>query len=264
MMQRMWILKIYRTINDTSDQEECMIVEAQFLLQFLCSVIPQSDYLYNIANETYTVDNNYQLYKSKISRNNFWRPNIIVSIVGTNENMSYHKKIYVLLLSQIGACISNNENNLYNKTFHFFVNCLFLFSLILLNELNDEKNVFLNNFLNFNNRKAPLMYGEFFFGINTSFIKSFKSINYQSIAMIMKQTCFKGLPDDNDTTQNKTQMTKIKVSITSVDDVKKIFLENSNALITQNDIYSKFLNETKDVIKKFVNPKYMLKIQKKI
>ena len=26
---------IYGTINDTSDQEECMIVEAQFLLKFL-------------------------------------------------------------------------------------------------------------------------------------------------------------------------------------------------------------------------------------
>ena len=105
------------------------------------------------------------------------------------------------------------------------------------------------------NRKAPLMYGEFFFGINISFIKSFKSINYQSIAMIMKQTYFKGLPGDN-TTRNKTPMTKIKVSITSADEVKKMFLEDANALIIQNDMYSKFLNETKDVIEKFVNSKY--------
>ena len=248
---------IYGTINDTSDEEECMIIEATKMGPKLSLVIGQSDYLYNIANETYSIDDNYQLYKNKISRNNFyeqsfWKSNIIVSIIITNENMSHYHKIYVLLLSQlqIGACIPN-------KTFRFFVNCLFHFSLIFLNQSNHSKNVFLNNCFNFNNRKGPLMYG---FGINTSFIKSFKSINYQSIEMIMKQTYFNGLPDDNDTTRNKTPMTKINVGITSV---KYIFLENTNALIIQNEMYSKILNETKDVIEKFVNLKYANSATKK-
>ena len=65
----------------------------------------------------------YQLYTNIISRivensdvNNFckqsfWKPNIV---------MSHHNKIYVLLLSQIGACQSINENHLYNKMYRFF------------------------------------------------------------------------------------------------------------------------------------------------
>ena len=98
------------TINDTSDQEECMIVDTQFLLKFLLkatnmrhklySVIRHSDYLHSIANETCNIDNNCELYKNKILRiaengdmNNlckqsFWKLNIIVS---NNENKIYGK-----------------------------------------------------------------------------------------------------------------------------------------------------------------------------
>ena len=84
-----------------------MIVEAQFLTQFilkakkmghkLYSIIRQSEYIESIANEIYNVDNNYESYKNKINKlisnmdtNNlvkqcFWRPNLVVSIINRYE-----------------------------------------------------------------------------------------------------------------------------------------------------------------------------------
>ena len=215
---------IYRDpYNETNEK---MIVEAQFLLSFLLkakklghkiySIARQSDYIYNITNQVYKIDNNYKNYKFKINKlieNNdiinitkqlFWRPNILLSIINTDGNYCFP------LLYTIGQKFSsksskqyNNNNNKGNDKFVLlFLNCLFHYSLILLNEPNDKKNEFLKEYFNFNFCGYPLIYNNHFFGIDTSSIgngnnnnnnNTNNNIKYNIIETIMKQDYFNGL-----------------------------------------------------------------------
>ena len=124
-----------------SDDGQCMIVEAQFLLKFLLKakkmghklygVVRQSDYIYNICNEIYSNDNDYNKYSFKINKmisnddsahlykQLFWKPNIVLSIINTGKDK------YAPLLHAIGK---------QDKMFGYVLSCLFHLSYVLLNE----------------------------------------------------------------------------------------------------------------------------------
>ena len=90
-----------------------------------------------------------------------------------------------------------SEKDINPKFCLFILNCLFHFSLIILGESNDNNNIFLSKYFNFNNLDGVYsgdnISGSYFFGIDTSTITSTNSINYIIMDMIFKQSYFNGL-----------------------------------------------------------------------
>ena len=157
------------------------------------SIVRQSDYVYNIANQVYKIDNNYKNYKFKINK-----------LIENNDVNNLTKLLYTITQK-----FSSN-----NKFILLFLNCLFHFSLIILNETNDKKNLFLQKYFNFNHCNYPIIYNNYFFGINTSTINSnndnndndsndTNNVKLNIIETIMKQDYFDGLSQiESSDTQN--------------------------------------------------------------
>ena len=167
-------------MNKTRD--ESMIIEAQFLLSFLLqakkmghkyySIVRQSSLINSIKNTFYVIDNNYEKYKSKIltfahnhdnqalMKQLFFKPHVVLSIIIPQDNKHYPRPLFVEMMYQFG------EINV--KFVLFFLNCLFYHSFLMLEEKNDETNIFLKKYFNWG---KPWGYGDDgceFYGISSS------------------------------------------------------------------------------------------------
>ena len=145
---------------NNSNYRQCMIVEAQFLLSFLLkakkmghkyySIVRKSEFINNIKNEVYLIDNDYNKYKLKINslisnhdsngliKQLFWKPNIVLSIIN-EDTYKYRPLLY---------SIGDKFSGINDKLILFFLNCLFHLSFVLLNESNDKNNKFLKLYFN--------------------------------------------------------------------------------------------------------------------
>ena len=196
--------------------DERMIIEAQFLLEFLLTakkmghklyaVNRQDAFINNVTNQVYGVDNNYELYKNKINKlvnnldvNNFvkecfWRPNMVVSII--NRNQTKFGKIYFSpLLNTIGLLTHVKKNRKSGfKLYQFFLNCLHHFGTVVLDEKEvskDEKNhTFLQRYFRFSHFDNLIVHSDAFWGISTKNIDSKNSIKYKIVDSIMNQSYF--------------------------------------------------------------------------
>ena len=103
-------------------------------------------------------------------------------------NILYHDP----LLYKIGQTMCGNRFN-NDKFYTFFLNCLFHFSFVILNENESKTNdfIFLRQYLNFNELNDCSFNN--LFGIDCGLIKSSKSLKYSNVELIMKQPCFIGL-----------------------------------------------------------------------
>ena len=194
-----------------SKNTQNMIIEARFVLDLvldsknswdeLHSMLKQSESINRIANQVYNIDDNYSKYKSKISKfitigdainltkELFWKPNIVLSILHLDRGVSSpgrFKPLFVPVASQFGA--SDVEFLL------LFFNCLLHLGLVLLNEQpNTDKNAFLKKYFNFNNLHGKIVSKKWFFGIDANLLDSPKSIQYEIVENMMKQSYFQGL-----------------------------------------------------------------------
>ena len=181
-----------------------MIIESQFLLSFLSlakrmghklyGIVRQHDFISNIKNEIYNIDNNSTKFKLKINnfiqnndtnnlvRHLFWRPNVIFSIVDNSYPCT--APLFFTIARQFGDTEYRREHQNLNFL-HFVLNCLFHFSYILLNETNDKNNKFLKQYFNFEKCYDNIVSGGCFWGIDASLISP--------IELIMKQSYFNGL-----------------------------------------------------------------------
>ena len=183
-----------------------MIIEAQFLVSFLLkakkmghkyySIVRQGEYIRNITNEIYNIDNDYNLYKNKVLRmieskdsvnimkQLFCRPNMVFSI-SSDENFPFLCKIDVNFTkhTKMHMTKANIVND--DKFYVFVLNCLFHYSLIVLNEMQ-----FMQDYFNYNSENNQVTRGTTFWGIDTSTIKSVGGVKLQIVESIMKQTYF--------------------------------------------------------------------------
>ena len=158
----------------------------------LYSVIRQADYVNTICDELYSVDGNYNKYKQKINkmletndsanfiRQLFIRPNSVLSMI----RFEIHR--YSPLLKIIGK--AGND-----KLFAIFLSCLFHFSLIVMNETNDKNNQFLRKYFNYNELHARIGGGRNLWGIGSEQLKSFDTIKYKHVELIMSLPYFDGI-----------------------------------------------------------------------
>ena len=167
--------------------------------------------MHNIANQVYNIDGDYEQYQFKINRlidrkdtpnlmkQLLWKPHIVLSMI--NKNPNHNRGMYRPLFYTV--CEKFHRNNNFDKFLAFFLNCLFHFSFILLNENeNDsrENTPFLGKYVNYNDCNNKIVFDRWFWGINTQFIDKVGSIKYNIIETIMNLTCFNGLSqmDDNE------------------------------------------------------------------
>ena len=196
-------------IYTNKDNSQHMLIEAQFLLSFLIqakkmghklySFVRKQDFVENISNQCYTIDNNYKKYKFKINKlidnndtNNlikhlFWKPNIVLSIINVNAG----RRKYRPLLYDVSRKIKNT------KFLMFFLNCLFHLSYVLLNEKNgNNTNVFLKKYFNWNSLKHDLIFEDEFYGCNQKMhANGFDTNGF--VDLIMQQSYFNGLSQND-------------------------------------------------------------------
>ena len=154
----------------------------------------QSEYIESIRNEVYNIDKKYGSYKQKIhmlvenkdtqnlTKHLFWNPNIVLSyITGIYDQAPFLKEINQVFTS------SNN-----GKFCLFYLNCLFHYSLILLNEENNHNNKFLKKMFNYKKCEWIVAPRNEFWGVDAHNHK-IKSVAFQIIELIMKQSYFNGL-----------------------------------------------------------------------
>ena len=132
-------------VFNSKNKNECQIVEIQFLLNFLLKAkkighkyygIKRKDVeVHSVSNMLYNTNNNYDKYKTKIlgmiqdkdinqlSKHFFLRPNCILSML---EYCEYYTVPYF-------ASISRKDHKA-SKIHSLFLDCLFHFGEILLNE----------------------------------------------------------------------------------------------------------------------------------
>ena len=158
----------------------------------LYSVIRQADYLNTICDELYGIDGNYNKYKQKINkmletndssnfrRQLFLRPNSVLSMITFEINR------FVPLLKIIGK--AGND-----KLFALFLSGLFHFSLIILDEANDKENQFLRKYFNYNTLNGGIGGGQNLWGIGAEELKSFDSMKYKHMQLIMSLPYFDGI-----------------------------------------------------------------------
>ena len=161
----------------------------------LYSVIRQGDYINTICDELYGSDGNYYKYKQKINKmieTNDWsnftrqlfiRPNCVLSMIRFEID-----KVCPLL-----KIIGRPTND---KIFALVLSCLFHFSLVVMNESNDKNNQFLRKYFNYNKLNGGICGGRNFWelwGIGANQIKSFDSMKYKHLELIMSLPYFDGI-----------------------------------------------------------------------
>ena len=152
-----------------------VLLEAQFLLSFLLkakkighklySFARQEEYINGVINQLYNIDNNYIEYKFKINqyisnndtnnlmKQSIWRPNVVLSIVNQKFAFIEYHVVFYSVCKQVG----NSNDNSKSKFLMFFLNCLFHFSSILLNEKQDKDTTIF--FQKYFTRSEPIFYG---------------------------------------------------------------------------------------------------------
>ena len=177
----------------------------------------QSDFVRNITNQVYQIDNVYNNYKLKIlklienhditnlTKQLFWKPNAIASFLletgddddadDTDDNEDIvEPKEYIPFLFSIASQFHSKQS----KFVLFFLNCLFHLSYILLDEPHSKDNEFLAKYFNWN-QCNQIVTSSHFFGIPIEAIKS-TGLLYSIIDLIMKQPYFNGLSQIRDVT----------------------------------------------------------------
>ena len=192
-------------------ETQCQLVECQFLLSSLLKakkfghkyygVKRRKSFIDSIHNIIYNENSDIQLYKGKIisminqdnlsllSKEIFLKPNVIMSLIEP-ESSSYSTKSNQLLLYWIAR-----ESTYKFKLLHFFVECLFHYGEIILNEKFIENNsnndsndnnsdsnsssnkqendkLFLTRYLNFKKTKGVMSIATFVCGFIYSLAKS--------------------------------------------------------------------------------------------
>ena len=189
-------------VNNNQSPSE-MIVEGQFLLKFLLqakkmghklySLIRQDEFISNVKNQIYNIDENYDQYKLKINKliddrdtNNltkqlFWKPNIVLSIINIEKDTPNQNDYYPLFYSA-----AKQLSNINSKFLVFFFSCLFHLSCVLCNEENNENNRFLKLYFNWNQFGNRILCFDEFYGLSN--YSNFKSNGIAE--MIIKQRYF--------------------------------------------------------------------------
>ena len=183
-------------IYQNEQETQSMIIEAQFLLSFLLkakkmghkyySIVRQTDYINAISDEMYNVDGDSGLYNDKIRKlieSNSTNNMIKQLFLQPNKVLSLKKRTPLL-------CKIGEHNN--DKLYLLFLNFIFHFSSEILSDNDDTKEEYMGKYLNYENCNHTLTEYEFF-GIEQRLIKSFDSMKYKNMELIMKQKCFNGL-----------------------------------------------------------------------
>ena len=156
------------------------------------SFVRQSEYIESIRNEVYNIDQEYESYKQKIhifvenkdtknlTKHLFWNPNIILSFI---TRVDYQAPF----LNEINHVFTSNSG----KFCLFYLNCLFHYSLILLNEENNDNNKFLKKVFNFQKCASIVAPRNKFWGVHAH-NHGKNSVQFQIIELIMKQSYFNG------------------------------------------------------------------------
>ena len=219
------------------------------------SIIREKEFIENVENQVYTIDNNYEKYKLRINQlisnndtNNltkqlFWRPNVVLSIVNTDDP----KPNYNPLLFSVGYRLTIKSKKKGNFKFAmFFLNCLFHLSYILLCESKSkEKNVFLKKYFNWNKLSSSMLthaHGFYGFADGSYFVKD------GLVELIMKQEYFDGLSQVTTNLDKDSYQFELK---------NTIFSCARNASYNYLSLLSKYYEKNKDWIKKCLeNKKY--------
>ena len=173
---------ILNIIYVNKNRDESMIIEARFLLPFLLkahkmghkyyTIMRQSPLINSIKNQVYEIDNNYSKYKDKIltlihnhdsdglMKQLFWKPNVVLSIIVDEDKYGGHRLLFPEVVQQFG------EIN--TRFILFFLNCLFFHSFLMLEEKNDESNLFLKKYFNWGSSRYGRGSGNEFYGISSS------------------------------------------------------------------------------------------------
>ena len=103
---------------------------------FYCNSIRQEEFISNVSNQIYIIDENYDKYKFKINnliengdtrnltKQLFWKPNIVLSIVNYVQRLGHYNPLLYLITKEF-------EDNKHFKFILFFINCLFHLSYIM-------------------------------------------------------------------------------------------------------------------------------------
>ena len=194
--------------------------------------VRQSDYIYNVCNQVYSIDDNVEKYKlkmnklieendiSNLTKQLFWKPNVLLSlIVGDSYSL---RPFFVEIASKFG-----NKD----KFVLFVLNCLFHLSLILLNHPNDENNKLLRQYFNFNNLGSGMVGYGGIFGINGGAARE-GNVKYKMLDLLFKQKYFNGINqiEDEDTKQGVIRHCITTYCYDYLVLVSKYFDKNSDAI----------------------------------
>ena len=156
-------------------------------------MIRKYEFIEAICDKAHAIDGNYEKFKEKLdvlvknhdtinfTRQLLLQPNLVLSCI-------YTMKPRIIIEKPLLLNIGRSDND---KMFSMFVSCLIHFSLIVLNESNDERNILLSKYFNFN-ESASIINGNTFWGIKLRDVTK-DSSKYKNIQTIMSQKCFDGL-----------------------------------------------------------------------